>query len=167
VIDIFTPASRFDRTVDLPMCRSQSGCSTPTELQGQTELQGVLPVIRTPVSYLAVHVQSHNCLALLQAKMALKVPSKYDFERAPRGYLRILVYHPLMKALASQSACSLNLQPCRTNAIQWQQAAIQGRRTGSPPESASLPQRGSTYSWVLKQQCDHLFGATSDSYVYH
>jgi hypothetical protein len=131
-MNIFTPAARFDRTVDFPMCRSQFGCSTPTELQGQTELQGVVPVIRTPVSY-----------------------------------LQTLVYHPLVKALAQQSAYSLDLQPCRTNAIQWQQAAIQGRRTGSPPESASLPQRGSTYFWVLKQQCDHLFGATSDSYVYH
>jgi hypothetical protein len=39
------------------------------------------------VRYLAVHVQVHHCLAFLQAKMALKVPSNDELERAPRGYV--------------------------------------------------------------------------------
>lgn len=34
------------------MCRSQFACSTWSRLQGQTELQSVVPVARTPVSYL-------------------------------------------------------------------------------------------------------------------
>ena len=52
MIDIFTLAARFDRTVDFSMCRSQFACSTWSQLQGQTELQSVVPVTRTPVSYL-------------------------------------------------------------------------------------------------------------------
>ena len=52
MIDIFTLAARFDRTVDFSMCRSQFACSTWSQLQGQTELQSVVQVTRTPVSYL-------------------------------------------------------------------------------------------------------------------
>lgn len=52
MIDIFTLAARFDRTVNFSMCRSQFACSTWSRLQGQTELQSVVPVTRILVSYL-------------------------------------------------------------------------------------------------------------------
>jgi len=115
------------------MCRSQFACSTWSQLQGQTELQRVVPVTRTPVSYLT------------------DVGAPFGENAAASQYM----LHRTCNRAASM--------PHSANRPQYRG----GRRAVKPSRPLSLDYEGSTYSWVLiAAQCDHLFGATSDSHVY-